>query len=88
MFFTSCFSGCENGRFVVVVAEVGCEVRVGCGDGCCGGDDEVETCWSFDGDGTSDDVSGDSCSVSEDGAIDCLTAADFLNQVVIDVCMF
>ncbi|CAD0025496.1 unnamed protein product, partial [Aureobasidium pullulans] len=81
MFFTSCFSGCENGRLVVVVAEVGCEVRAGCGDGCCGGDDEVETCWSFDGDGTSDGVSGDSCSVSEDGAIDCLTAADFLNQV-------
>lgn len=59
-------------------------VRVGCDVDCCGSDDVVEAFWCIE---AGDCVSTDSWFVTEGAAVDCLTAADFLNQVVIEVCI-
>lgn len=59
MLLTSAFGRVENWRVGVdVVVEVGScgVVRVGCGVGCCGSDDDVEACWVVDvGDSVVDD---------------------------------
>lgn len=86
MFLGRLGCGCVNGGGGVVVVDVivGCGVfRVCCGVCCCGSDGEVAAFW----------VCKVVCCDKDawfgraQGAVDCLTAADFLNQVVIEVCM-